>query len=125
MAGVAPAVEEASSSPAESACRADPRLGAGSVLMASGRLPRMKGMEVMMIGLKRTRAAESAPSAGLWPARHASAANATMRMAFLAERPMMVMGANWNRHRSGTPQSHREPGAENAEGDCRQHGDRQ
>ena len=48
-------------------------------------------MEVMMIGRKRRRAASMAASRRLCPCSQSSLANSTMRIAFFAERPMMVI----------------------------------
>ena len=58
---------------------------------ASGTTPRMKASEVMTMGRKRSRAACSAACARLCPCACRSLANSTIRMAFLAARPMMVI----------------------------------
>lgn len=58
---------------------------------ARGITPRMNAMEVMMIGRKRRRAASMAASRRLCPCSQSSLANSTMRIAFFAERPMMVI----------------------------------
>ena len=59
--------------------------------IASGKVPRMKASEVMMIGRKRRCAASIAASIALFPASCASFANSMIRIAFFAERPMMVI----------------------------------
>jgi len=63
--------------------------------MASGTTPRMKAMDVIMIGRNRSLAASSAG----FDKRHARLmpmlANSTIRIAFLAESPMSVTNPIW------------------------------
>ena len=65
------------------------------VLTARGRVPRMKAMEVMMMGRKRRRAASMADGTMSMPCLCRSAANSTIRMAFLQARPSRVIMATW------------------------------
>ena len=59
--------------------------------MASGTTPKMKASEVMTIGRKRRWAAASADSMTPLPCACRSLANSMIRMAFLADKPMMVI----------------------------------
>ncbi len=52
-------------------------------------------MEVIRIGRIRRRAASAAASSAERPASCSSRANSTMRIAFLAPRPMVVRSATW------------------------------
>ena len=63
------------------------------VLKARGSTPKIKARDVMTMGLKRSLDARSAATEMLRPSRHASTANSTIRMAFLADRPMRVTRA--------------------------------
>ena len=63
--------------------------------MASGSTPSVKASEVMMIGRKRRCAAASADCKALLPWACKSLANSMIRMAFLADSPMMVMRPTW------------------------------
>ena len=54
----------------------------------SGTQPRMKANEVIRIGRRRSRAPSSAASARLRPFSDSALANSTIRMAFLAARPI-------------------------------------
>ena len=68
------------------------RLAAPAPLaITSGTMPRMKASEVMMIGRRRNLAASLTASSGFSPRSSSSIANSTIRMAFLAARPMMVI----------------------------------
>ena len=58
---------------------------------ANGKVPKMNASEVMMMGRNRKCAAASAASTGLLPSASRSFANSMIRMAFFADRPMMVM----------------------------------
>ena len=60
------------------------------VASASGSTPSMKASEVMMIGRIRMRAACRTPRPGPCPAPPGRVANSTIRIAFLAARPMVV-----------------------------------
>ena len=62
---------------------------------ASGKTPRMKAMEVIRMGRSRMRAAARVASTRSMPASYWASANSTMRMAFLAERPMVVSRPTW------------------------------
>ncbi len=61
------------------------------VAIASGTTPRMNASEVMMIGRKRRRAASSVASIRSWPSSYRLLANSMIRIAFFADRPMMVI----------------------------------
>ena len=63
------------------------------VAVQSGTQPRMKAKAVMRIGRKRTRAPASAASKRFLPPSYSALQNSTMRMAFLAARPMSMMSA--------------------------------
>ena len=65
------------------------------VEMARGVTPAMKASDVIRIGRRRRRAASLAASRGDLPARSAASANSTIRMAFLADRPMVVSRPTW------------------------------
>ncbi len=67
-------------------CAPDP----APVLIARGTTPRMKHRDVMMMGRKRIRAASTVADSKSFPLSWRVLANSTMRMAFFAERPMMV-----------------------------------
>ena len=60
-----------------------------------GITPRMKHSDVMTIGRKRSFAASIAASKIDRPSRWRSAANSTIRIAFLADRPIRVMRPIW------------------------------
>ena len=62
---------------------------------ASGTTPSTKAIDVMTSGRMRMRAASTAASAADRPARRALSANSTMRIAFLAARPMSVTRPIW------------------------------
>jgi hypothetical protein len=62
---------------------------------ASGNTPRMKAIEVITMGRKRRCAASSAASMALLPCACRSLANSMIRIAFLADRPMMVIRPTW------------------------------
>ena len=59
--------------------------------MARGTTPKMKASEVMTIGRKRSVDASMVASTSDLPGFQRSLANSTIRIAFLAERPMIVM----------------------------------
>ena len=61
------------------------------VAIASGTTPKMKASEVITIGRKRSVAASIVAWTMLVPGFHRSRANSTIRIAFLADRPMIVM----------------------------------
>ena len=61
------------------------------VAMASGSTPRMNANDVIRIGRKRRREASSVDSTRPLPSAYRSFANSTIRIAFLADRPMMVI----------------------------------
>ena len=61
----------------------------------SGTTPSVKAMEVMMMGRNRRWAAASAASTTLLPWACRSLANSMIRMAFLADSPMMVISPTW------------------------------
>ena len=63
--------------------------------MASGTTPKMKASEVMTIGRKRRWAAASADSMTPLPCACRSLANSMIKMAFLADKPMMVISPTW------------------------------
>ena len=65
------------------------------VATASGSTPSEKASEVMTMGRKRRWAAASAASNALLPWACRSLANSMIRMAFLADRPMMVIRPTW------------------------------
>ncbi len=58
---------------------------------SSGTIPSTKASEVMIMGRRRNFTAAIVASKVLLPSASSSIANSTMRMAFLAARPMMVM----------------------------------
>ena len=60
-----------------------------------GSVPRMNANEVMSIGRKRRWAAASAASTAVLPCACRSLANSMIRIAFFADRPMMVISATW------------------------------
>ncbi len=60
------------------------------VAVQSGTQPRMKANEVIKIGRNRMRAPVSAASMRDLPFSYSSRANSTMRIAFLAARPMSI-----------------------------------
>src|SRR5580658_6614838 len=60
------------------------------VAMANGTVPRMKANEVIRIGRRRVRAATKAASITGLPFSTSIRANSTIRMAFLAARPMSI-----------------------------------
>ena len=61
----------------------------------NGTTPRMKAKEVIRIGRNRSRAASRAASRVDIPWARSSVANSTMRMAFLAARPITVNSPTW------------------------------
>ena len=63
--------------------------------MASGTQPRMKAKEVMRIGRSRSFAPSSAASTSGRPFSYSILANSTIRMAFLAARPMSMTRPIW------------------------------
>ncbi|MNF05975.1 hypothetical protein D3C80_2058300 [compost metagenome] len=65
------------------------------VATASGSTPAIKASEVIRIGRKRVRAAESAAAVRVLPCFNAASANSTIRMAFFDDRPMVVSSATW------------------------------
>ena len=65
------------------------------VAIASGTQPRMKAKAVMRMGLSLSLAASSAASMTGRPFSTSSLANSTIRMAFLAARPMSMMSPIW------------------------------
>jgi len=64
---------------------------AAPVAMASGTTPKMKASEVITIGRNRSVAASIAARTTEVPGFQRSRANSTIRIAFLAERPMIVI----------------------------------
>jgi hypothetical protein len=62
---------------------------------ASGRTPRTNARDVMRIGRSRMRAASSAAWAASMPRSCSALANSTMRIAFFAERPIVVSRPTW------------------------------
>ena len=65
------------------------------VAMANGKTPAMNASEVIRMGRRRSLAACIAASTGVAPRFSASSANCTIRMAFLADRPMVVSRPTW------------------------------
>ena len=63
--------------------------------MASGNTPSMKAIEVMRMGRKRKCAAARADSITPLPCACRSLANSMIRIAFLADKPMMVIRPTW------------------------------
>jgi hypothetical protein len=63
--------------------------------IARGRTPKMKASEVMMIGRRRMRTAFQGGVDQDMPFSYRSLANSTIRMAFLAARPMVVSRPTW------------------------------
>ena len=61
------------------------------VATASGTTPSVKASEVMRIGRKRSLAASTVASISGLPSARRSLANSMIRIAFLADRPMMVI----------------------------------
>ena len=61
----------------------------------SGTTPRMNAKEVIRIGRSRSRAASSAASTSGMPLSRFSFANSTIRIAFLADRPISVTRPIW------------------------------
>ncbi len=59
--------------------------------VSNGTTPRMKAKAVIRIGRSRSLAAPSAASYRLLPCSCSTLANSTMRIAFLAARPMSMM----------------------------------
>jgi len=64
-------------------------------LIARGKTPNMKASDVIRIGLRRIRDAVSVASIRFMPSSCKSLANSTIRMAFLAERPIVVSRPTW------------------------------
>src|SRR5438105_3406927 len=73
-------------------CRA---IAPAPVATQSGIMPKMNANEVMRIGRRRSRAPSSAASTSGLPFFSSSRANSTMRMAFLAARPMSIANPIW------------------------------
>ena len=65
----------------------------------------MKASEVIRIGLKRSRAAVSEACSTLMPCACRSLANSTIRMAFLADRPITVIRPIWKYTSFGMPRN--------------------
>ena len=65
------------------------------VLITIGKTPRVNASEVMTIGRKRSLAALTAASNTLLPASLSCIANSTIRIAFLADRPMRSSSPIW------------------------------
>ena len=64
--------------------------------MASGKTPNMKASEVIRIGRSRcARRLQRRPRSSSMPCSTFALANSTMRMAFLADRPMVVSRPTW------------------------------
>ena len=63
--------------------------------VARGTTPSVKASEVMMIGRNRRCAAASADSSALRPCACRSFANSMIRIAFFADKPMMVIRPTW------------------------------
>jgi hypothetical protein len=61
------------------------------VAITSGTMPRMKASDVMMIGRSRSWTAFNVASMVLLPLASSSIANSTIRIAFFAARPMIVI----------------------------------
>ena len=74
-----------------------------------------------MIGRKRRRAASMAASRRLWPCSQSSLANSTMRIAFFAARPMMVIRPTLKYVVGHADRGHREHRAEGADGHDEHH----
>jgi hypothetical protein len=72
------------------------------VAVHSGTQPRMKAKLVMRMGRRRSLAPSRAASTRPRPFSSSSLANSTMRMAFLAERPMSITRPIW----ANTPKSY-------------------
>src|SRR4026207_2343535 len=71
--------------------RREGRLAAPApVAITSGNMPKMKAIDVRMIGRKRSLAASMAASISGIPASYRVLANSTIRMAFFADSPMSV-----------------------------------
>ncbi|MCY1372613.1 hypothetical protein D9M69_598330 [compost metagenome] len=64
---------------------------AAPVASASGSTPTPKASEVITMGRSRSRAASSVADTRPWPSRTRSLATSTIRMAFLADRPMVAI----------------------------------
>jgi hypothetical protein len=62
---------------------------------ASGSTPSVNAIEVITIGRKRRWAAASAASIAPLPCACRSLANSMIRIAFFADRPMMVIRPTW------------------------------
>ncbi len=76
------------------------------LLIASGSTPRMKASEVIRIGRRRSRAASSAASTGpIFSPTCSSRANSTIRIAFFADRPMVVSRPTWKNTSLSRPRS--------------------
>ena len=86
----------AMSMPEKTPVASECRLWAPAPLAISiGTTPRMKANEVMRIGRKRSLAASSAASRTVAPPARSPLANSTIRIAFLAARPMTVTRPIW------------------------------
>ena len=71
----------------------------------SGTTPRMNAKAVMRIGRKRSFAASSAASIAGFPCSRCALANSTMRIAFLAARPMSMTRPTWTNTLFSSPWS--------------------
>ncbi len=75
------------------------------VLIASGSTPSMNAAEVITIGRRRWCAADSVASIRPMPLRCSSCANSTIRMAFFADRPIVVSSPTWKYTSFSSPRS--------------------
>ncbi|MNV27528.1 hypothetical protein D3C71_1186820 [compost metagenome] len=73
------------------------------VAIASGTTPRMNAREVMTIGRNRRRAACRVASIRSWPSSYRLLANSMIRIAFFADRPMMVISPTLKNTSLGIP----------------------
>ena len=75
------------------------------VEMASGNTPKMKAMEVIRMGRKRSRQASSVASSRPRPRRRMVLANSMIRIAFLADKPITAMSPTLKYTSSSRPRS--------------------
>ena len=75
------------------------------VAIANGTTPRMNARDVMMIGRSRNRAAFKVASIKSSPWSYRSLANSMIRIAFFADRPMMVIKPTLKNTSLGIPRS--------------------
>ena len=75
------------------------------VATARGRTPRMKANEVMRMGRRRMRPASTAASAIPRPRSRSCSANSTIRIEFLAARPMSMTSPTWQNTSLARPRS--------------------